>query len=209
MLRLIFACISFFMTGCFGWMLFGKFKQNALMWKLLHDPDRLARFIKALDPKQIAVIGERLVRKDNSYRNNLEDVVEINSYASTSSKFMYGLFTVLGLLSGLFIHRYAFWADLVILAVVANLRIPRLMAEWAFKDIRLMIAIIYRFRQEEPIQYLQLLVELPAYGLLEEAITRAENASAKTHAEFGNGAYTGSAVKEGHPAPAINIMPAE
>jgi hypothetical protein len=188
-------------------MFFGKFRQIALMRKLLNDPDKLARFIRALGHKQIAAIGKRLVRKGDSYRNNLEDVMAINFYASTSSKFLSGLFSALGLLSGLFIHRYSFWANLAILALAGSLKIPKVMAEWAFKEIRLVIAIMYRFRQEEPTEYLMMLVEIPSYGPLDEAISRAENTPA--NAESGKGIHISTAKKEGLPASEINNVSAE
>jgi hypothetical protein len=149
------------------------------------------------------------VRKGGSYRNNLEDVMAINFYASTSSKFLCGLFSALGLLSGLFIHRYSFWANMAILALAASLKIPKVMAEWAFKEIRFMIAIMYRFRQEEPTEYLMMLVEIPSYGPLDEAIARAENTPAKAHGEPGDGIHTGTATKEGLSASAINNISAQ
>lgn len=162
------------MTGCFGWMLFGKFKQNALMRKLLRDPYKLAGFIQSASLKKIATDGEKLRRKGNSYRNNLDDVVAINAFALDSTKYQYLFFTVAGLIGGFFIHRYVFLADLAIIILVANMRIPKQLAEWGLKDIYQIIVIVYRLRQEEPVEYMKLSGEHPAYRIIGTAIVMAE-----------------------------------
>jgi hypothetical protein len=196
-LRIILGGISIIVTGCFGRMLFGKLKQSVFMQKMLGDAKRLANFINALDLKNIATASERLVKKGDSFRNNLEDVVAINSIALKITKFQYLFFTVAGIVGGLFIHRHVFWADLAILAIVANLKMPRLMAEIGAKDIRQMVAIMYRLRQEEPIECIRLMAEIPAFKRLEEAIIKAEKTSTKTNAESENIGHTSAVAKEG------------
>jgi hypothetical protein len=171
LMKLLFGCISLIVAGVFGWLFVGKIRQSVFVARSLRDSALLTDFIKSYGIDKIAAEGIRIPRKGHSFRNNLDDVVFINSFASRNLKLLYGVLAALGIVCGILSSKYFFWSDLATMIIVAFLKMPVQFALQASREIFQMIVILYRLHQAEPAEYHNLISDVPGLKCIDIALS--------------------------------------